>query len=337
MRISAIVPLLNEEPTLFELHRRLSLVLKAASPDDYEILFANDGSTDGSSAVLEDLAANDSRVVVIELRRTCGKAAALDAAFRMARGDVIVTLDADLQDIPEEVPKLLERIDAGADVVTGRKRDRRDPLVRRAASWIFNRGLSLASGAKVRDVNSGLKAVRRSVLHDLPMHGNLHRFIPVLAHTLGYVIDEVDVAHQGRAFGRSRYGWRRYPAALLDTVTILCLTRFNKRPIQFFGFFGFLLTALGVSILGWLSFMWFLGQPIGNRPLFTLGVLTTILGIQSVYSGVLAELVVLGGRERDVGYSIRRVIGGESGESADVPSKLSEQRLHGEAEGVIGR
>jgi dolichol-phosphate mannosyltransferase len=308
LRISAVIPLLDEEPTLLELHARLSAVLKQVSPDDYEIIFANDGSTDGSAAVLEELAKSDEHVVVIELRRTSGKAAALDAAFREARGDVIVTLDADLQDVPEEVPRLLARIDAGADVVSGRKRDRRDPLTRRIASWAFNRSLSLVTGARVRDVNSGLKAARRSVIRELPLQGNLHRYIPVLAHAKGYAIEELEVSHRPRAHGRSRYGWSRYPTALLDTLTILCLTRFNKRPIQFFGVFGFSLTLLGLSILTGLSVLWFFGQPIGNRPLFTLGVLTTILGIQSIYSGVLAELVVLGNRERDAGYSIRRVI-----------------------------
>jgi len=308
LRISAVIPLLDEEATLRELHARLSAVLKEVSPDDYEIIFANDGSTDGSAAALEEIAESDEHVVVIELRRTSGKAAALDAAFREAQGDVIVTLDADLQDVPEEVPRLLERIDAGADVVSGRKRHRRDPIIRRLASWVFNRSLSLATGARVRDVNSGLKAVRRSVIREVPLQGNLHRYIPVLAHAKGYVIEELDVSHRPRLHGRSRYGWSRYPTALLDTVTILCLTRFNKRPIQFFGVFGFSLTLLGLSILTGLSVLWFFGQPIGNRPLFTLGALTTILGIQSIYSGVLAELVVLGNRESDAGYSIRRVI-----------------------------
>jgi len=308
LRISAVIPLLDEEPTLHELHARLSAVLKEVSPDDYEIIFVNDGSADGSTAALEELAGSDDHVVAIELRRTSGKAAALDAGFREAGGDVIVTLDADLQDVPEEVPRLLERIDAGADVVTGRKVDRRDPITRRLASWAFNLVLSLATGARVHDVNSGLKAMRRSVIYEIPLQGNLHRYIPVLAHAKGYVIEELDVSHQPRVHGRSRYGWSRYPTALLDTVTILCLTRFNKRPIQFFGVFGFLLAFLGLSILTGLSVKWFFGQPIGNRPLFTLGVLTTILGIQSIYSGVLAELVVMGNREREAGYSIRRVI-----------------------------
>jgi len=316
LQISAVIPLLDEEPTLHELHARLSAVLKAESPDDYEILFVDDGSTDGSAGTLAEIAASDEHVVVIELRRRSGKAAALDAGFRAARGDVVATLDADLQDVPEELPKLLRRIEAGADVVTGRKRERQDPRVRRLASWIFNRSLMWATGAPVRDVNSGLKAVRRSVLDDVPMHGNLHRYLPVLAHAKGYAIEEVAVEHRPRLHGRSRYGWGRYPSAFLDTVTILCLTRFNKRPIQFFGVFGFVLAFFGVSILAGLSALWFLGHSIGNRPLFTLGVLTTILGIQSIYSGVLAELVVLGSRGRDPGYSIRRVIRRRSAEAS---------------------
>jgi glycosyltransferase involved in cell wall biosynthesis len=175
LRISAVIPLLDEEPTLHELHARLSAVLKEVSPDDYEIIFSNDGSADGSTATLEELAESDDRVVVVELRRTSGKAAALDAGFREARGDVIVTLDADLQDVPEELPRLLERIDAGMDVVTGRKHGRRDAITRRLASWAFNRVLSLATGARVRDVNSGLKAIRRGVIREIPLQGNLHR------------------------------------------------------------------------------------------------------------------------------------------------------------------
>ncbi len=306
MRVSVVIPLLNEESTLVELHARLSRVLRSISPEGHQIVFVNDGSTDGSAAILERIAKDDPCVTVIEFRRTFGKAAGLAAGFREAQGELLVTMDADLQDVPEELPLLIDRIESGADFVTGRKRRRQDPWTRLLASRIFNLAVSLATGVRVRDVNSGFKAMRREVMQNVPSHGELHRYLPVLANAKGYKIDEVDVEHRPRRFGRSRYGWSRYTAGILDTVTVLMLTRYDKRPIHFFGIFGILLTLVGLGILSYLSAGWFFGHYIGNRPLLTLGVITVILGMQCVFFGLLAELLVL--RERDVGpgYVIKK-------------------------------
>jgi glycosyltransferase involved in cell wall biosynthesis len=316
MRISAVIPLLNEEHTLRELHARLGAALKQIAPDDHEIIFVDDGSVDGSMAVLAEIAADDPQVTVIELRRNFGKAAALAAGFAEARGECLVTLDADLQDVPEEVPRLIERLEAGADLVTGRKRLRRDPWTRVFASWIFNRVVSLLTGSPVHDVNSGLKAMRRDVIRDVPLYGELHRYLPVLARSRGYRIEEIEVTHQPRRFGSSRYGWSRYVSGLFDTFTVLMLTRYDKRPLHFFGIFGAALTLTGLAILAYLSVGWLFGQYIGNRPLFTLAVLMVILGLQSGFFGLLAELVVLGDR-REPTHTIRRTLGkGGSGDTA---------------------
>lgn len=310
MRLSVIIPLLDEQETLRELHSRLVSTLERIAPGEFEVLFVDDGSTDGSASILEEIAKLDGRVALIQLRRTFGKAAALSAGFHEARGEVIVTLDADLQDVPEEIPRMLARLGAGADLATGRKRRRRDPWTRRIASRLFNRAVSRASGVAVRDVNSGFKVMRREVARDVPLHGELHRYLPILAHAKGYAIAEVDVEHEPRRFGRSRYGWSRYLAGLLDLGTVLMITRYDKRPLHFFGVVGLLLLAFGAVVLAYLGVGWFFGHWIGNRPLLTLGVLTALLGVQSVFFGVLAELIVLRDRERDPGYSVRRVVRG---------------------------
>jgi dolichol-phosphate mannosyltransferase len=307
--ISVVVPLLDEAPGLAELHARLVETLGAMGCA-FEIVFVDDGSTDGTVQALEQITEGDERVRVVELRRTFGKAAALAAGFREARGDTLVTLDGDLQDRPEEIPRLLEALERGADLVVGRKRDRSDPWTRRAASWVFNRALSLATGMRTRDVNSGLKVLRRDVVREVPLHGRLHRFLLPLAAARGFRVAEVDVAHDPRRYGRSRYGMSRYGEAALDTVTVLLLTRFGKRPLHFFGIFGGLLSLLGGGILAYLAVGWLFGVWIGGRPLLTFGVLFTILGIQCLFFGLLAEMIVLLGAREDRGYSVRRVVGG---------------------------
>jgi glycosyltransferase involved in cell wall biosynthesis len=305
--VSAVIPVLDEEPTLAELHARLGAVLRSLSPD-YEMVFVNDGSRDGSLGALRVLAAGDPRTIVVDLRRRFGKTPALAAGFAEARGDVLLTLDADLQDVPEELPKLVARLGEGFDLVTGRKRPRQDPWTRRLASFVFNGAVSLLSGTRVRDVNSGLKALRREVAAELPLHGELHRFLPVLARARGFRVSEVDVAHGPRRFGRSRYGWGRYVTGLVDTGTLLVLTRYGKRPFHLFGVFGLVLAAAGAAILGYLSVGWLFGRWIANRPLFIAGGLFVILGIQSAFFGILAELVVVAGSGRDRGYLVREVI-----------------------------
>lgn len=305
MRVSAVVPVLDEEPTLDELHRRVAAVL-AAVPGGHEIVFVNDGSRDGSLARMNAIAARDPAVVVVDLMRHAGKTRALAAGFAEARGEVLVTLDSDLQDVPEEIPKLLARIDAGADFVTGRKASRQDPWTRRLASRVFNGVVSLLAGTRVRDVNSGLKALRREVALELPLHGELHRFLPVFAATKGFRVEEVDVAHEPRRHGRSRYGWSRYAAGFFDSATVLLLTRYGTRPLHFFGCFGFLTAFVGAAVLAYLATGWLFGRWIGDRPLLLFGVLCVLLGIQCIFFGLLAELVVVAGRREEHG-GIRRV------------------------------
>jgi glycosyltransferase involved in cell wall biosynthesis len=308
MRVSAVVPVLDEEPTLDELHRRLVTALGGVA-GGHEIVFVNDGSRDGSLARMKDIAARDPKVVVVDLRRHAGKTAALAAGFAEARGEVLVTIDSDLQDVPEEIPKLLARIDAGADFVTGRKRSRKDPWTRRLASLAFNGVVSLLAGTRVRDVNSGLKAFRREVAQELPLHGELHRFLPVFAGARGFRVEEVDVAHEPRRHGRSRYGWSRYAAGFFDSATVLLLTRFGTRPLHFFGCFGLLVALVGVAVLAYLAVGWLFGRWIGDRPLLLFGVLSVLLGIQCVFFGLLAELVVVAGRRREpAGDGIRQVL-----------------------------
>jgi glycosyltransferase involved in cell wall biosynthesis len=315
--ISAIVPLLDECATLAELHARLAAVLRRLCGDSYEIIFVDDGSTDGSTAELRRLAA-DPRVIVVELRRNFGKAAALAAGLVEARGDIVVTLDADLQDVPEELPRLLEPLAGGVDLVTGRKRLRRDPQSRILASWVFNRLVSWISGVRVRDVNSGFKVMRREVMQELPLHAGLHRYLPAFARAKGFMIAEVDVSHEPRRHGRSRYGANRYLPGLLDPFTVMLLTRYDKRPFHFFGLVGLVLALCGFGALFFLSVGWLFGQWIGNRPLLILGVLLVILGVQSAFFGVLAQLIVLGARDPSTAYAVRRVTRGGAG--ADRPT-----------------
>lgn len=307
MLMSAVIPVLNEEPTLEELHARVGKAL-APLASEYEIVFVNDGSTDGSLARMRTIALADPRTVVVDLRRNFGKSAALAAGFAEARGEVIVTLDSDLQDLPEEIPRLLERLRAGADLVTGRKASRRDPWSRRAASWVFNAMVSLMAGVRVRDVNSGLKALRREVAREIPLHGELHRFLPILAAARGFATAEVDVEHAPRRHGASRYGLKRYFAGLLDPVTVLLLARFAKRPLHFFGIPGAALALLGGGILAYLAIGWCFGRSIGHRPLLMYGVVSAVLGIQALFFGLLAELVIISGNSRDPGYSVREVV-----------------------------
>jgi dolichol-phosphate mannosyltransferase len=294
-----------------ELHRRLAAVLGAVTPD-HEIVFVNDGSRDGSLARLQEIAESDPKVVVVDLRRHSGKTRALAAGFAEAKGEILVTLDSDLQDVPEEVPKLLARLEAGADLVTGRKRARQDPWTRRLASRVFNGVVSLLAGTRVRDVNSGFKALTREVAGALPLHGELHRFLPVFAAAKGFRVAEVDVAHEPRRHGRSRYGWSRYAAGFFDSATVLLLTRYGTRPLHLFGCFGFLVSVVGGGILAYLATGWLLGQWIGNRPLLVFGVLCVLLGIQCVFFGLLAELVVVAGRAREHD-DVRQVLRGKRG------------------------
>ena len=288
---TAIVPLFNEEESLVELHARLAATLEGMGKP-FEILFIDDGSTDRSGARLDALAAGDPRVGVVHFRRNFGKAAALDAGFRRARGEVVFTLDADLQDAPEELPALAARLDEGLDLVSGWKRDRHDPLSKTLPSRVFNTVVRRASGLSLHDFNCGLKAYRAEAIRELQLYGEMHRYIPVLLHFMGFRVGELAVRHEARRYGKSKYGAGRLAKGFFDLLTVLLNTRYRSRPLHLFGVVGLILGTLGSGMLGYLVVLWLLGyRPIGQRPMLFFGLLLVMVGVQLVSTGLLGELM----------------------------------------------
>jgi glycosyltransferase involved in cell wall biosynthesis len=295
--ISVVVPLLNEEHSLAALYHELSAVLDPRE-EPWEVVFVDDGSTDGSLAVLTRLHDESTNVVVVHLRRNFGKAAALQAGFLEARGDVVVTLDADLQDDPAEIPRLLAKLDEGFDLVSGWKARRNDPWTRRLLSKIFNRATAIVSGVRLHDVNCGLKAYRAEVLRGMRLYGELHRFIPILASYRGFRVAEIAVNHRPREHGKSRYGLSRYLRGLFDLLSVTFMGRYRHRPLHLFGGLGLLMGTIGTLILAYLTVIKIGGAGIGHRPLLTLGVLFVVVGIQLVSLGLLSELITSQHEER---------------------------------------
>jgi glycosyltransferase involved in cell wall biosynthesis len=295
--ISVVVPLLNEERSLETLYAEISAALDPQA-DDFEVVFVDDGSSDDSMSVLTRLHDEFPNVVVVQLRRNFGKAAALQAGFMQARGDVVVTIDADLQDDPAEIPKLLAKLDEGFDLVSGWKARRNDPFLRRVFSRLFNWSTALVSGVRLHDVNCGLKAYRAEALQGIRLYGELHRFIPVLAAYRGFGVAEIPVNHRARQHGRSRYGPTRYMRGFFDLLSVTFMSRYRHRPLHLFGGVGALMGAIGFVILTYLTIIWFLGESIGHRPLLTLGVLLVVVGFQFVSLGLLSELITSQHAER---------------------------------------
>ena len=289
--LSIIVPAFNEQDSIAELHADIEKACKTRGYS-WELIFIDDGSTDGSPQRLADLAQKDDRVRVVTFRRNFGKAAALDAGFQRARGKIIVTADADLQDDPAEIPKFMDLINAGYDVVSGWKQVRHDSLGKTLPSKVFNNVVSRVSGVKLNDFNCGFKAYRAEALKGLRLYGELHRFIPVLVHWRGYRVGEMVVNHRPRKFGHSKYGIERLLKGFFDLMTVMLTTRFSARPLHIFGGAGFIFGAIGFGCLFYLSVLWLLGLgPIGNRPLLTFGWLFVVVGVQLVSMGLLAELI----------------------------------------------
>lgn len=287
--VSLVIPGLNESPSLRELAQRIHEAMRDREP--YEIIFVDDGSTDDSWAVITELHQADPRIRGARLRRNFGKATALTAGFKKARGDIIVTMDADLQDDPADLPKFLAKIEEGLDVVVGWKTNRLDPANRKILSRIFNGTVRWATGVKLHDMNCGFKAYRRDVIRTIPVYGDLFRFIPALAADQGFRVTEVPVNHQARKHGTSRYGLERILRGSFDLLSVLFLTRYSKRPMHLFGLLGLLFLVAGFSIDGYLSVLWMQGNKIGDRPLLLLGVLMILLGIQLFSMGFLGEFM----------------------------------------------
>ncbi len=295
--ISVVVPVHNEERTVALLLDELDSALEPLGTP-WEAVFVDDGSTDGSYAALTRLHSARDNVTVVRLRRNFGKAAALAAGFGQARGDVIVTIDGDLQDDPAEIPRLLVKLEEGYDLVSGWKSRRRDPLRRRVLSRLFNAVAGWVSGVPLHDINCGLKAYRADVVRGLRLYGELHRFIPVLAHHRGYRIAELPVNHRPREHGRSRYGLERYLRGFLDLLTVSFIGRYRHRPLHLFGGLGLALSAAGTGILVYLTIVKALGHAIGGRPLLILGVLLVVVGIQVFSLGLITELITSHHEER---------------------------------------
>ncbi len=307
--VSVLVPVLNERETVAELARRTLANLDAAGIGA-EIVFIDDGSTDGTSDAVRREHERDERVRLVRLRRNFGKAAALSAGVDHCAGRVLITMDGDLQDDPNEIPRLLRALDEGPfDLVSGWKRTRRDPWRRRVASRAFNLVTRVLSRVRLHDFNSGFKAYRREVLEEVAVYGELHRYIPVLASRRGFTIGEIPVAHHPRVSGRSRYGWDRSWKGPVDLITVLFISRFTRRPLHLFGPMGILSFGLGFAICAWLTVPWFSGASLSNRPLLLLGVLLMVLGIQVVTTGLIGELITFKGFQRPDSYSVRELVG----------------------------
>ena len=295
--ISVVVPVHDEERSVALLYDELRSALEPLDAP-WEAIFVDDGSTDGTFSALTRLHDAEQNVIVVRLRRNFGKAAALVAGFDQARGETVVTIDGDLQDDPAEIPRLLAKLDEGFDLVSGWKTRRRDPLSRRILSRIFNRVTSAFSGVRMHDMNCGLKAYRAEVVHGLRLYGELHRFIPVLAHYRGYRIAELPVNHRPREHGRSRYGVERYVRGFLDLLTVSFIGRYRHRPLHLFGGFGLILGFFGSAILVYLTVVKALGHAIGQRPLLLLGVLLVVIGMQFFSLGLISEMITSHHEER---------------------------------------
>ena len=297
--LSVVVPVYNEERSIELLYDEVASALDPLGRV-WEVVFVDDGSTDGSFGALTRLHARTPNVRVVRLRRNFGKAAALAAGFAQAGGDVIVTLDADGQDDPAEIPKLLAKLDEGFDLVSGWKTRRRDPWRRRFVSRIFNTVTGWISGVRLHDMNCGLKAYRGDVVKGLALYGELHRFLPVLAHERGYRVAEVPVNHRPREHGRSRYGMERYLRGFFDLITVTFMGRYRHRPLHLFGGLGLALGGIGFLVCLYLTVLWLTGSAIGHRPLLTLGVLLVVVGMQFLSLGLIGEMITTHHEERAV-------------------------------------
>jgi glycosyltransferase involved in cell wall biosynthesis len=295
--ISVVIPVLDEEDSLAELATRLDRMAQSHGLR-LEVIFVDDGSRDGSWQIIRRLAAENG-VRGLRFRRNFGKAAALAAGFEAATGDVVFQMDADLQEDPAAIPQFLEKLDTGFDIVNGARRQRRDPWHKVYPSRVFNWMVGRLTGLQLHDHNCGFKCARAEVVKGLQLYGDMHRFIPVIGHARGYRVTEIDVEHQPRRFGRSKYGMRRFARGFLDLMTVTFLTVFGQRPLHFLGGVGLAPLLLGFAGLAYLAFHWTLARfgvpgygPIGQRPLLIYSVVGVLFGLHLISIGFLAELLL---------------------------------------------
>ena len=310
--VSVVVPVFNEVESLKELYRQISNTFKDVS-FNYEVIFVDDGSNDGSVEIEETIAKSNKNVTVLQFQRNYGKAAALSEGFKYARGEFVATLDADLQDDPKEIPVMIEQLGSRFDLISGWKKKRRDPITKRIPSKVFNKVTSLMTGVRIHDFNCGLKVYRNEVVKSLNIYGGLYRYIPALASLAGYKVGEKKVLHRPREYGVSKYGSSRLYRGFWDLITVLFLGKYTRRPLHLFGFLGIICFLGGFIILIYLTIGWLQGIWIGNRPIFFLGILLLIVGLQFTSMGLLAEMIAFGQKKEH--YIIRKIAKSDSDNS----------------------
>lgn len=319
MKISVVVPIRNEHATLGKLVMLIFSTAKAMpGSHDLEVILVDDGSDDDSWLLIEELSESFGKAIKgIKLRRNFGKAIALEAGFRAANGDVIFTMDGDLQDDPKEIPRFLEKLDQGYDLVSGWKMKRYDPVSKTLPSKLFNKVTAWATGVNLHDFNCGFKCYKREVIDRLSVYGELHRYVPVLAADLGFRVGEIEVEHHPRQHGVSKYGWERYMRGFVDLITVLATTRWLNKPGHLFGGIGVLFGFIGGLMLIYVSVLWFVGLgPIGNRPLLLFGVMFSIFSLQMISLGIIAEFFIKVGTPRRVDALIAEVVDFENSETS---------------------
>jgi glycosyltransferase involved in cell wall biosynthesis len=301
-QISFVIPIYNEENTIKTLFKTIHDTINTMSPqiDHFEVIMVDDGSSDDSWKHIIELYRQYPKFIVgIRLRRNCGKATALAAGIKKVKSEILITMDADLQDDPSEIPKFLVKLSEGYHCVSGWKKNRKDPWSKRIVSILFNRITSFVTGLKLHDHNCGFKAYKIVALKKVNLYGELHRFMPVLINDLGFNVCEIPVVHHPRRFGKSKFGNERFARGFLDLLTILAITRYSHRPAHLIGGLGILIGLLGMSIFTYLSVLWFMGQrPIGTRPLFQVSILALLISVQMIATGLLAELLISRTRSR---------------------------------------
>ncbi len=290
-KVSIVIPLFNEEESLNPLTNEIRKALKQLEMG-FEVIFVDDGSTDGSLKIVKDICRQDKRFKYVSFRKNYGKSAALQTGFKHVTGDVVVTMDADLQDDPNEIPNLLKKLNEGFDLVSGWKKKRHDPFIKKQSSKFFNFVTRLMSGIKLHDFNCGLKAYRREVTDNIKVYGELHRYMPVLADWEGFSVAEIVVTHHPRRYGKTKFGISRFFKGFIDLITVIFSTRYIKRPMHFFGFFGALSFIIGLIVNAYLTIDWIRGKPLSNRPMLFLGMLLIIVGVQLFSVGLLGEMLV---------------------------------------------
>ncbi|HYG64229.1 MAG TPA: glycosyltransferase family 2 protein [Thermoanaerobaculia bacterium] len=303
--VSVLIPVRDEAGTVLELSRQVADVLERLGRS-FEIIFVDDGSSDGTHLRVREARERDPRVKLVRLRRNFGKAAALCAGFDYSNGAIVITMDGDLQDDPEEIPRFLAVLEEQElDLVSGWKRRRQDPASKRLPSLLFNWVTRRLAQVELHDFNCGFKAYRREVLAEIAVYGELHRYIPVLASRRGFAVGEIQVKHHARRYGVSKYGWDRLYKGLLDLITVLFITRYTRRPLHLFGAVGLVFLAFGLGINSYLAVAWFGGADLSDRPLLQLGILLMLLGIQVLTTGLIGEMITFKNFRRRDSYSIK--------------------------------